>query len=61
MVFSGKSGEKFETHQDGFSTNSKGERSFMTVLIYLNQCQKGGETRYFEEPFGGISFQHNRN
>jgi|694.fasta_scaffold12290_10 hypothetical protein len=52
-----KPGEKFEMHRDGHSTNSKGQKSFITALLYLNNCEEGGETRFFEEPYHGINFE----
>ena len=48
-------GQQFKAHRDGHSTNKKGQKSFLTALIYLNSNCKGGETRFYAEP------QHNIN
>ena len=37
-------GEFFALHQDGMYMRNNGERSYVTVLIYLNDDFKGGET-----------------
>ncbi len=50
-------GEKFSSHRDGHTTNSKGEKSFITALLYLNNCKKGGCTQFFEESHLGICFK----
>ena len=50
-------GQKFEQHRDGHSVDYKGRKSFVTALIYLNKCEQGGETRFFEEPMMGMSFK----
>ena len=42
-------GQFFKMHRDGHSQDSKGNKSYITVLIYLTEC-KGGETRFYNEP-----------
>ena len=49
-------GDQFSEHRDGNTFDSDGNRSMMTVLVYLNDCEKGGETRFFEEGEYGITF-----
>ena len=49
-------GQKFEQHRDGHSTDSKGNKSFLTCLVYLNSDCEGGQTRFFAEPEHGIEF-----
>ncbi|KKK89663.1 hypothetical protein LCGC14_2730830, partial [marine sediment metagenome] len=43
-------GQQFHQHRDGHSTNSNGQKSFLTALIYLNSDCKGGETRTLMSP-----------
>lgn len=43
-------GQFFKKHYDGFSEDSNGNRSKLTVLIYLNTLKDGGETRFYAEP-----------
>lgn len=42
-------GQRFAFHQDGFYQRSDLERSFLTLLLYLNDDFDGGET-VFREP-----------
>lgn len=48
-------GEQFNWHQDGPFENDGGQRSFLTLMIYLNDGFEGGETSfndsYSDEPF----------
>ena len=43
-------GEYFKIHTDGQFRRSEHERSIYTLLIYLNQDFKGGETRFYNDP-----------
>jgi prolyl 4-hydroxylase len=51
----------FKPHYDGYSTDSKGNKSHITVLIYLNTLTEegGGGTRFYEEPERNIYFKGN--
>ena len=49
-------GDQFSEHRDGNTVDPDGNRSMMTVLIYLNKCEKGGETRFFAEADYGLNF-----
>jgi len=40
-------GEKFEMHKDGFNVNRAGDRSIMTLNIFLNDDFDGGETDFY--------------
>lgn len=40
-------GERFEPHFDGCYIRENGERTYITVQLYLNEGAKGGETRMF--------------
>lgn len=56
-------GQKFKKHYDGYSKDSKGNKSLITVMIYLNDSDstpalKGGETRFYAEP--GVALIDNR-
>ncbi len=48
----------FKRHYDGYSTSSKGYKSKITVLIYLNNMvdKYSGITRFYSEPNRGIYF-----
>lgn len=39
----------FDIHQDGVNINSKGQRTFMTINIFLNSEFQGGETDFFND------------
>ena len=41
-------GQRFNVHRDGHFQRQNGERSFLTVLFFLNEGFKGGETRVIE-------------
>jgi len=43
-------GQFFKRHYDGFSEDSKGNKSKITVLVYLNTLKDGGATRFYAEP-----------
>lgn len=43
-------GQRFAFHQDGFYQRSNEERSFLTLLLYLNEDFDGGETVFREPP-----------
>lgn len=58
-------GQRFGPHYDGAFVRSKDERSYLTLLIYLNEGYQGGRTRFLEldreiEPRVGraLFFQH---
>eukprot|EP01098_Paradermamoeba_levis_P009360 TRINITY_DN3890_c0_g1_i1.p1 TRINITY_DN3890_c0_g1~~TRINITY_DN3890_c0_g1_i1.p1 ORF type:complete len:210 (+),score=49.67 TRINITY_DN3890_c0_g1_i1:215-844(+) len=40
-------GQKFERHFDGWYARKNGERSFLTLQLYLNEGFEGGETTFF--------------
>lgn len=42
-------GEKFNMHKDGFNVNKAGDRSIMTLNIFLNDDFDGGETDFYLE------------
>lgn len=42
-------GQKFEPHFDGCYARENGERSFITVQLYLNEGMTGGSTRFLDE------------
>ena len=48
----------FKKHYDGFSEDSKGNKSKLTVMIYLNDMDEtcGGATRFYAEPDRNIYF-----
>jgi len=52
-------GQKFKKHYDGHSIDSKGNKSLITIIIYLNggdtKSLRGGNTRFYSEP--GTSFE----
>ncbi len=52
------SSQFFKRHYDGYSTSSKGYKSKITVLIYLNNMvdKYSGSTRFYSEPDRGIYF-----
>ncbi|MDF1661903.1 MAG: 2OG-Fe(II) oxygenase [Planctomycetota bacterium] len=58
-------GQKFDWHGDGSFTRENGEKSAVTVLIYLNEGFKGGETAFKDhvvKPEVGLAllFRHKR-
>jgi predicted 2-oxoglutarate/Fe(II)-dependent dioxygenase YbiX len=40
-------GEKFAPHFDGAYERDSGERSFLTLMVYLNGSCEGGETNFY--------------
>ncbi len=42
-------GQEFGIHKDGFNTDQNGNRSVMTLNIFLNDDFEGGETDFFYE------------
>src|SRR5665647_2704867 len=42
-------GQEFGIHKDGFNVDKDGNRSVMTLNIFLNDEFKGGETDFFHE------------
>jgi predicted 2-oxoglutarate/Fe(II)-dependent dioxygenase YbiX len=42
-------GQEFRIHKDGYNQDSKGNRSWMTLNIFLNDNFDGGETTFFLE------------
>lgn len=42
-------GEKFGIHKDSFNQDSDGNRSVMTLNIFLNDRFEGGETDFYNE------------
>lgn len=58
-------GQKFDWHGDGVFTRDNGEKSAVTILIYLNKGFKGGETAFKDhvvKPEVGLAllFRHKR-
>jgi len=56
-------GQQFASHVDGSFARSSGERSLLTLMIYLNEAFEGGETVFNEtriKPQTGMAliFQH---
>ena len=45
-----KPGMKFLPHSDGCYIRNEYERSYYTLLIYLNEVEAGGETAFFVDP-----------
>ncbi len=43
-----KPGEYFAPHFDGAFTRSRDERSLLTFMVYLNECELGGHTRFLD-------------
>ena len=41
-------GQRFKAHFDGYYERNKFEKSFLTLLFYLNDDFTGGETTFFE-------------
>ena len=41
--------QRFKRHQDGTKTDDHGRRSFCTVLIYLNEPSKGGQSVLYHD------------
>ena len=50
-----KPGMKFLPHTDGCYARSEDERSYYTLLLYLNTVDSGGETAFYVEPEVRIS------
>lgn len=52
------SGQHFDAHRDGGAERSNGEKSFLSVQIYLNQGFQGGTTRFLfsdeDHPFHDV-------
>eukprot|EP01137_Pigoraptor_chileana_P010420 Opistho-2@60034 len=46
-------GEKFEPHFDGAYVRENGERSFITVQLYLNEGYQGGSTSFLDSTEDG--------
>jgi len=44
-----KPGEEFKMHRDGVNVDSKGNRSVLTLNIFLNDKFDGGETDFFTD------------
>lgn len=42
-------GQFFKRHYDGYSEDSNGNRSRLTVMVYLNSVKNGGSTRFYRE------------
>lgn len=43
-------GQQFKMHRDGFfEREDRSERSFLTMLLYLNEAMMGGQTLLYEE------------
>ena len=43
-------GQQFKMHRDGFfEREDRSERSFLTMLLYLNDAMMGGQTLLYEE------------
>lgn len=47
-------GGDFKMHKDGVNQDSKGNRSILTLNIFLNDNFEGGETDFFYSPMSGI-------
>ena len=48
-------GEKFDWHFDGSYQRPNGERSLLTLMVYLNEGFEGGETRFnLQAPYGYV-------
>ncbi|HSE97734.1 MAG TPA: 2OG-Fe(II) oxygenase [Blastocatellia bacterium] len=43
-----EAGQSFGAHRDGYYLRANGERSLLTLMIYLNDDFEGGETYFFE-------------
>lgn len=41
-------GQFFKKHCDGQFERSDSEKSFLTFMVYLNDVEKGGETRFYD-------------
>lgn len=56
-------GQKFAKHTDGCHRRTNGDESLLTLMIYLNRCASGGETRFEKvsitpEPGLALIFDH---
>lgn len=49
-------GERFLPHFDGCYERPNGERSYVTIQIYLNEGFEGGTTRFLNPAHGGSDF-----
>jgi predicted 2-oxoglutarate/Fe(II)-dependent dioxygenase YbiX len=47
-------GQRFDWHMDGYFERDNGERSFYTVLFFLNADFEGGETRFRVRDADGV-------
>jgi predicted 2-oxoglutarate/Fe(II)-dependent dioxygenase YbiX len=47
-------GQRFDWHMDGYFERDNGERSFYTVLFFLNDDFEGGETRFRVRDADGV-------
>ena len=43
-----KPGGHFSPHTDGSNIDTLNRRSFYTMILYLNDCQGGGETKFYD-------------
>jgi hypothetical protein len=46
--------ETFAKHYDGARIGKKGQRSFLTCIVYLNDVREGGRTNFFAEDHSTI-------
>jgi predicted 2-oxoglutarate/Fe(II)-dependent dioxygenase YbiX len=58
-------GQFFAPHFDGAFTRNRDERSLLTLIVYLNACEAGGETRFLDlelavrpSPGAALVFNH---
>jgi len=47
-------GQQFDWHKDGFFERTDGERSFFTLMVYLNDDFEGGGTSFSDTSIGGM-------
>lgn len=57
-------GQRFAPHYDGAFQRNATERSLLTMLVYLNECEEGGSTRLIDldlevQPRTGAAFLFN--